>query len=149
MGCHKSLPINIGPYIEKHNINPSLHIMTYLTWAVCFTCFTMGPNGILFPKLFWPTVRKNVLVIKIFFWNFKSEDTWTIYSYSERSDFFWFFKALLSSSNFCHYVFTFLRTVLLSFWITGSQPSQCFALKNSVECCFSLRKKIMKYGLYS
>ena len=32
----------------------------------------------------------------------------------------------------CHSVFIILRTVFLSFWVIGSQLSQCFAVRNSV-----------------
>ena len=32
----------------------------------------------------------------------------------------------------CHSVFTFLRTGLLSFWVTESLLRQCFAVRNSV-----------------
>ena len=51
-------------------------------------------NGILLPKLFWPTVRKIVLVIEKNFWNsrLKAENlqkTRTIYSNSERLEQFW------------------------------------------------------------
>ena len=31
----------------------------------------LGWNGILFPKLFWPSVKKNPLLIKKIFWNSK------------------------------------------------------------------------------
>ena len=56
-------------------------------------------NGILLPKLFWPTVRKIILVIEKNFWNsrLKAENfakilrslLRTIYSNSERSEQFW------------------------------------------------------------
>ena len=65
---------------------------------------TIIKNGILLPKLSWPTVRKIVLVIEKSFWNSRLkawefakilEITRTIYSNSERSEQFlvtgWFF----------------------------------------------------------
>ena len=64
-------------------------------------------NGVLLPKLFWPTVRKkNVLVIEKNFWNsrLKAENlkffeiTRTIYSSSERSEQFLVTECFLTCS---------------------------------------------------
>ena len=54
-------------------------------------------NGILLPKLFWPTVRKNVQVIEKNFWKV-FEIPRTIYSNSERSDQFLKQNAFLTCS---------------------------------------------------
>ena len=70
-------------------------------------------NGILLPKLFWPTVRKIILVIKKNFWNSwpsasnlqNFEITRTIYSNSERSEQFLvtecFFTCSYYNTLFC------------------------------------------------
>ena len=79
------------------------------SWALCslsknepiylvYICITFSLEimyiGILLPKLFWPTVRKIVLVIEKNFWNLRLkaenlqifEITRTIYSNGERSE---------------------------------------------------------------
>ena len=65
--------------------------------GICIETFLMkvGRNGILLPKLFWPTLKKNVLVIKKNFleiWGCRPticknfDITWTIHSNSELSE---------------------------------------------------------------
>ena len=41
----------------------------FLTKVFLLCCKSRNCNGILLPKLFWPTVKKNVLVIKKNIWN--------------------------------------------------------------------------------
>ena len=64
-------------------------------------------NGILFPKLFWPNVRKNCSSDREQLLNKVFEITRTIYSNSERSDKFWKQNVFLTCS------WRFLRSNML------------------------------------
>ena len=67
-GGQKSLWINCSTYVI--NKKSSSHYYLGIPTSIFFLCISgTHKNGILFPKLFWPTVRKIVPVILQIVWN--------------------------------------------------------------------------------
>jgi hypothetical protein len=106
------------------------YIFFYFQVAVIFFFFFCLKNSILFLKLFWPTVRKNVLVIEKNFWEFKAEGR----------EFAKFIRTVKGQINYGHIIFSqlipggfyisYIRTIMMPI---GTHNWDVQAYRNNLE----------------